>query len=157
MLLPLLLPQQGSRVAGQQGSRAAGLRRKAPRIVVIRESMYSARVSFSVSSAVISPCVSMILALVSVGQACRLRGERRAGQGSVHHQLPPIVRCSTSTWAMSAARSSLDDALAEAVIVRATQPSAKFAEFIKVKRAFTLSPSSNREYNRAHNQAVNGI
>ena len=40
--------------------------------------MYSASVSFSVSSAVFSPCVSMILALVSVGQACRLRGEWRA-------------------------------------------------------------------------------
>ena len=77
--------------------------------------MYSASVWFSVSSAVFSPCVSMILALVSVGQAGRLRGERC--QGSVRHQLPPMVRCSTSAWAMSAARSSLDDALAEAVIV----------------------------------------
>ena len=74
MLLPLLLPQHDSRAAGRQGSVA----RRAPRIVVIRESMYSASVSFSVSSAVFSPCVSMILALVSVGQACRLRGEWRA-------------------------------------------------------------------------------
>ena len=112
MLLPLLLPQHDSRAAGRQGSVA----RRAPRIVVIRESMYSASVSFSVSSAVFSPCVSMILALVSVARhaGCVVSGER--SQGSVRHQLPPIVRCNTSTWAMSAARSSLDDALAEAVI-----------------------------------------
>ena len=78
--------------------------------------MYSASVSFSVSSAVFSPCVSMILALVSVARhaGCVVSGERC--QGSVRHQLPPIVRCNTSTWAMSAARSSFDDALAEAVI-----------------------------------------
>ena len=74
MLLPLLLLQHDSRAAGRQGSVA----RRAPRIVVIRESMYSESVSFSVSSAVLSPCVSMILALVSVGQAGKLCGEWRA-------------------------------------------------------------------------------
>ena len=37
--------------------------------------MYSASVSFSVSSAVFSACVAMILALVSVGQLCKERVE----------------------------------------------------------------------------------